>query len=58
MEKKMEAPIYGSGLRVSGYFFWGGSHNEDDSMLGSILGPYLGKLPYSTYWLLVRNKGT
>ena len=27
--------------------FWGGLHNKDNSILGSILGsPYWGKLPY------------
>ena len=46
----------GSRLRASGYSFFakiratffGGSHNKDCSILGSILGsPYFGKLPYS-----------
>ena len=32
--------------------FWGGPHNKDLSILGSIVGfPYLGKLPYSVFTL-------
>ena len=32
--------------KIRGTFFWGGPHNKDYSILGSILGsPYFGKLP-------------
>ena len=55
MEKKMENEMETEdiegiiGIRVSqnyGYHF-GGPHNKDHSILGSILGcPYLGKVPF------------
>ena len=39
--------VYGSVLKLGVPFLFGGPHNKDYSILGSILGsPYFGKLPY------------
>ena len=39
-------PLCGGFPQIRVFFFWGGAHNKDDSIWGSILGsPYLGKLP-------------
>ena len=44
---------YGGFLKL-GVSYWGGPHNKDYSILGSILGsPYLGKLPNG-----LESKGT
>ena len=47
---KYELLQYGGFSKLGVHF--GGPHNKDNNILGSILGsPYSGKLPYGSYYL-------